>query len=117
MIGVNSATVAKEMSDAIGFNVQNVNFSIRIDAVRSFLTKEGIAFDMTDEESPELSTAEIAEALQPSTVQLLCYGTEDTESPPNRQRNVQEPLWAGQGQCVMRSATMPSALTWPRSRT
>jgi hypothetical protein len=90
VIGVNSATVSKELSDAIGFNVQNVNFSIRIDAVQDFLTDEGIAFEMTDEDGPELSTAEIAEALQPSTVQVLCYGTSDAESPPAATRQVEE---------------------------
>lgn len=90
VIGVNSATVSREMSDAIGFNVQNVNFSIRIDAVQDFLTDEGIAFDTTDEGSAELSTAEIADKLQPSTVQVLCYGGDDTESPPAAARQTDE---------------------------
>lgn len=90
VIGVNSATVSKELSDAIGFNVQNVNFSIRVDAVKDFLTDEGIAVDATDEDSPEISTAEIAAALQPSTVQVLCYGGNDTDSPSAATRQTDE---------------------------
>ncbi|GAB4356962.1 MAG: hypothetical protein Kow0026_17000 [Oricola sp.] len=84
VVGVISATVRKEVSDAIDFNVQNVNFSIRIDAVRRFLTDQGIAFNTSGKDAPELSTADIAEKLEPSTVQVLCYGEgQSSGSSPN----------------------------------
>lgn len=76
VIGVTSKTVSKKLSDVIDFNVQNVNFALRIEAVRKFLSDEGIAFETADGDASELSTSEIAEKAAPGTVQVLCYGNE-----------------------------------------
>lgn len=88
VIGVNSKTVSKKLSDVIDFNVQNVNFALRIEAVRDFLSEEGIAFDTADEDAQELSTSEIAEKAAPGTVQLLCYGGETAGDPQTAQEPV-----------------------------
>ena len=77
VIGINTGTLAKAVSEAIGQNTQNVNFSLRFSVIQAFLSSQDIPFTVNSAELPELKTAEIAEKLVPGTVQILCYGDQD----------------------------------------
>lgn len=74
VIGVNTATLSRAVSEIIGHNTQNVNFALRVSVLRTFLSAEGIVQVSTEDDLPELKTAEIADKLVDSTVQIFCHG-------------------------------------------
>lgn len=58
---------------------QNVNFAIKSSVLEIFLQSRGIAFSTEGIVEHTLSTADLAEKIAPSVVQLLCYAAENSE--------------------------------------
>ncbi|THK36638.1 trypsin-like serine protease [Ensifer sp. MPMI2T] len=76
LLGVTSATFSKQAADEIGITAQNVNFAIRASVGDLFMQSQGIQNLSGDKVAgqSELSTADLAEKITPSVVQVLCYG-------------------------------------------
>jgi S1-C subfamily serine protease len=72
VIGVNSATLGNRAARAIGTIPQNVNFAIKSDIVRTFLSTQGIAVETGG--SRELAVPDIGERARAFTVLVECKG-------------------------------------------
>jgi len=74
MVGVITSVLK---SDAAGQSVvpQNVNFALRGSVIEAFLQSRGIEYKVAAETSESLTTADLAEKVAPSVVQLLCFGS------------------------------------------
>jgi serine protease Do len=81
LVGITSGMLADRVADEIGVTPQNVNFAIRASVAELFLQAQGISIRSNDP-PPELvapSTADLAEMIARSVVQVRCLGTPDDE--------------------------------------
>lgn len=74
VVGVMEATLAKKVSDDLGFNTQNVNFALKASEVVKFLTSNNVLHKIDNNPGILLSTADVAEMVARSTIQIICYG-------------------------------------------
>ncbi|SMH47964.1 PAN domain-containing protein [Mesorhizobium australicum] len=72
LLGVTTATLRPEAGG--GALPQNVNFAIRATLLQTFLESRSIEFEVASTASVELTTADLAERLQPAILQIVCYG-------------------------------------------
>ncbi|UVC11982.1 trypsin-like peptidase domain-containing protein [Rhizobium sp. TH2] len=77
LLGITTATLAKEVADKIDITAQNVNFAIRSSVAELFLQSQGISYQSheTSVQTPQLSTADLAEKISPSVFPVICYGS------------------------------------------
>lgn len=68
-----NATLAKKVSDQIGYNTQNVNFAVKSSLAELMLTSNGIEYRKQHGEAGSETTADVAERVSRSVVQVLCY--------------------------------------------
>lgn len=80
VIGMNTGTLAKAVSDIIGQNTQNVNFSIKSSVIKDFLVTNEVSAAFNYGKQPDLKTADAAEIVAKGTVQVLCYGRPEAET-------------------------------------
>ncbi|EKF42632.1 hypothetical protein NA8A_08194 [Nitratireductor indicus C115] len=80
VLGVNSATLGLGVIAQTGTVPQNVNFALRGSVLGLFLEARNIAYESADGSELELSTADLAERVSPSTFKILCYG-EPSQNP------------------------------------
>lgn len=91
LLGVMTSSLGKDVSDAIGYNTQNVNFAIRATVVEQFLQSNSIGYSRAVSGVKLPSIADVAARLEPSVVQVLCYGRPETDTakkttPPQTER-------------------------------
>ena len=72
VIGVNSASLGNRTARAIGTTPQNVNFAIKSDVVRTFLSTQGVAAETGG--SKELGVPDVGERARAFTVLVECKG-------------------------------------------
>ena len=73
LLGITTATL-KPGAAGEGSIPQNVNFAVRASVIRLFLQGHRIAFQATEALGTELATADLAEKVARSVVQVVCYG-------------------------------------------
>jgi hypothetical protein len=77
-------TSARLKATAGGDNApQNVNFAVRGSVLRLFLQSRGIPFQAADSAPSATATADLADLVSPSVVQILCHGTPEPEPTAN----------------------------------
>jgi hypothetical protein len=72
LLGITTSTLSLSSTVQSGVLPQNVNFAIRSSVLEIFLQSRGIAYRSTDAVGPALSTADLADKVVPTVVQLLC---------------------------------------------
>ena len=83
LVGVVTARLKAGASGEATAAPQNVNFAIKASVLELFLQSRGVAFLKADTPENTLTTADLAERIAPSVVQLLCYTAEKSvEVPP-----------------------------------
>ncbi|MCZ7450961.1 trypsin-like peptidase domain-containing protein [Agrobacterium rhizogenes] len=75
LLGITSATLSKKTADEIGITAQNVNFAIRASVAELFMQSQSLVNQTADatESGGALSTADLADRVTPSVVQILCH--------------------------------------------
>lgn len=83
LIGITSATLSKQVADAIGITAQNVNFAIRASVAELFLQSQSITGTSGDHtvDQPPSSTADLADKLSPSVYYIQCFGNMEVSVP------------------------------------
>ncbi|WP_442579127.1 trypsin-like peptidase domain-containing protein [Mesorhizobium sp. ASY16-5R] len=74
LLGVTSAVLKSSATGDASVTPQNVNFAIRASVVELFLQSRSIPFQTAETAGAPLATADLADKVSPSVVQLLCYG-------------------------------------------
>ncbi|MCO5083272.1 MAG: trypsin-like peptidase domain-containing protein [Rhizobiaceae bacterium] len=82
LVGVVTAGLKAGASGDSSVPPQNVNFAIKASVLEIFLQSRGIAFLKADTLENTLTTADLAERIAPSVVQLLCYAAEKSATAP-----------------------------------
>ena len=82
LIGITSATLAKQVSDQIGVAAQNVNFAIRSSVADIFMQSQSVVGQDADRDAEKaaMSTADLADKITPSVHQVLCYGRAEVQA-------------------------------------
>lgn len=82
LLGITSATLSKKLADEIGITAQNVNFAIRGSVADLFMQTQSMASQSGDKsgDQPVLSTADLADKVTPSVMQVLCYGKPEVQA-------------------------------------
>lgn len=83
LIGITSATLSKQVADAIGITAQNVNFAIRASVAELFLQSQSVTGTSGDRvaDQPPLPTADLADKLSPSVYYIQCFGKLEAGAP------------------------------------
>jgi hypothetical protein len=91
LLGVISGVLKR---DAAGESVvpQNVNFAVRGSVVEAFLQSRDIEYQTSPEASEPLPTADLAEKVKPSVVQLLCFGSRPGPAEPAQSAQANRPV-------------------------
>jgi hypothetical protein len=85
VLGVTSAKLKASSTGDPTVAPENVNFAIRGSVLEAFLQSRGIQYTAIDAAGPPLATADLADKVAPSVVQLICYGkAEETATAPQR---------------------------------
>lgn len=87
LIGVLTATLKSGIGDPVV--PQNVNFAIRASVVTTFLSGNGISFDLASETAAELRTADLADLVAPAVVAVHCF--DEAEKTPETAARPPEP--------------------------
>jgi S1-C subfamily serine protease len=82
LIGVVTAALKASASGDLSTPPQNVNFAIRSSILELFLESRSIPFQRAEENSQALGTADLAEKVAPSVVQILCYSQKADQVQP-----------------------------------
>jgi serine protease Do len=78
LLGIATAVLGFEFQKATGISAQNVNFAIRSNVVELFLQSRDIQFKASETPGASVSTADLADKVAPSVVQILCRGSAPT---------------------------------------
>jgi hypothetical protein len=91
VLGITSARL--KPSDGHDTAPQNVNFAVRASVLKLFLQSRGVPFQSVDGAPAAASTADLAEMVSRSVVQILCHGATET-APTARNEPTPSPQYA-----------------------
>ncbi|WP_342588299.1 trypsin-like peptidase domain-containing protein [Phyllobacterium endophyticum] len=81
LLGINTATLGSKFAANSGILPQNVNFAVRASVLELFLQARGVKYQSVDTAETPLATADLADKVSPSVIQILCYGQKNEEAP------------------------------------
>lgn len=73
VLGVATAVLGSRFVENTGILPQNVNFAVRSNVLELFLQSRGVEYETLAEPQDALSTADLADAVAPAVVQVLCF--------------------------------------------
>ena len=80
VLGVATAVLGSRFAEATGILPQNVNFAARSNVAEIFLESRGIEYNYGSPQEELLDTAELAEKVSASVVQILCLSDEQNSA-------------------------------------
>jgi hypothetical protein len=72
VLGINTATLGSRVFAETGVVPQNVNFAVRASVLEMFLQARGVEYQVVEQAGAPLPTADLAEKVAPSVLQILC---------------------------------------------
>lgn len=78
VLGVATAVLGSRFAENTGILPQNVNFAVRSNVLELFLQSREIEYESLPASGEALSTADLADAVAPAVLQILCFGRPDS---------------------------------------
>lgn len=90
VLGMATAVLGSRFAENTGILPQNVNFAIRSNVLELFLQSREIDYESLSAGADALSTADLAEAVAPAVMQILCFSASPTPSVVAKPEHEQE---------------------------